>query len=101
EEVAGLEPGLVGGSVLVDLDDLEHVGAALEADAEIGAVAPAEQAEPAAAPAFALGQTSPRFPVGVDRDVDVLGDGEADPAVNADDLAAHVEQRAARVAAHR
>ena len=52
-----------------------------------------------AAPDFGLREPVETLAVGIDRDMDVGRDRPADTAVDADDSAAHIEQRPARIAA--
>src|SRR5439155_14541239 len=101
EDVAHLQPGFLGGRPGLHQRDPARPRVRIVAfDAQVAVVgidlpATAE----AAAPDFRLGEPVPGVAVGVHGDVDVGRDRSADAAVDADQLALHVEERAAGVAA--
>src|SRR5262245_8083728 len=92
EYVVGLQAGFFRRRAGHDLGNLAFLAVGIGLDAEVGSVG-------AAAPDLARRQPIEGLAVGVHRHVDVGGDRVADAAMDADDLAGHVEEWAARVAA--
>src|SRR5262245_13640598 len=92
EYVVGLQTGLFGWRTAHHLGNLAFRAVGIGLDAKVGGVGPAT-------PDFPRRQPIEGLAVGIDRHVDVGGDRVADAAMDADDLAGHVEEWAARVAA--
>src|SRR5205823_6658823 len=84
---------------LDDSRDASILPVGVTLDAQVRGISHGLEAE-AASPDLRLDEAVPGIAVGVDGNVDVGRDRPADAAVNADDAAFQVEQRAARVAAH-